>query len=193
MPSPDVLVVGAGIVGAACADALSEAGLSVTVLESRFAGGGATAAAMGHIVVMDDSPAQFALTELSRRLWTGLADEMPAACEDDPTGTLWVAVDAEEMAHVAGKAAFYRERGVAVEELSAEELARAEPNLRPGLAGALRVPGDRVVYPVNAARWLLARAVARGAVKREGVEALAIGPRRVETREGPMEAGAVVN
>ena len=58
MPSPDVLVVGAGIVGAACADALSEAGLSVTVLESRFAGGGATAAAMGHIVVMDDSPAQ---------------------------------------------------------------------------------------------------------------------------------------
>jgi glycine/D-amino acid oxidase-like deaminating enzyme len=193
MPSPDVLVVGAGIVGAACADALSEAGLSVTVLESRFAGGGATAAAMGHIVVMDDSPAQFALTELSRRLWAGLAGQMPAACEDDPTGTLWVAADAEEMARVAMKAAFYRERGVEVEELSSEELARAEPNLRPGLAGALRVPGDRVVYPVNAARWLLGRAVARGAVKREGVDALRIGARRVETREGPIDAGAVVN
>ncbi len=47
-------------------------------------------------------------------------------------------------------------------------MARAEPSLRPGLAGALRVPGDRVLYPVNAARWLLERAVARGAVRREG-------------------------
>ena len=193
MAPADVLVVGAGIVGAACADALSEAGLSVTVLESRFAGGGATAAAMGHIVVMDDSPAQFALTELSRRLWTGLAGEMPAACEDDPTGTLWVAADAEELAHVREKARFYRGRGVAVEELSSEELARAEPNLRPGLAGALRVPGDRVVYPVNAARWLLGRALARGAVRREGVEVIRIGARRVETRDGTIEAGAVVN
>ncbi len=163
------------------------------VLESRFAGGGATAAAMGHIVVMDDSPAQFALTELSRRLWTGLAGEMPAACEDDLTGTLWVAADADEMSHVASKAGFYRRRGVEVEELSSEELARAEPNLRPGLAGALRVPGDRVVYPVNAARWLLDRAVARGAVKREGVEAIRVGARQVETREGPIDAGAVVN
>jgi len=193
MPSPDVLIVGAGIVGAACADALSEAGLSVTVLESAFAGGGATAAAMGHIVVMDDSPAQFALTEWSRRLWTGLVDAMPTSCEDDPTGTLWVAADAEELAHVADKARFYRSRGVAVEELSSEELARAEPNLRPGLAGALRVPGDRVVYPVNAARWLLDRAVARGALLRAGVEVVRVGARRVETRGGPIDAGAVVN
>ncbi len=80
-----------------------------------------------------------------------------------------------------------------MEELSSEALARAEPNLRPGLAGALRVPGDRVVYPLDAARWLLDRALARGAVKREGVEAVRIGARRVETRDGPMDAGAVVN
>jgi glycine/D-amino acid oxidase-like deaminating enzyme len=118
---------------------------------------------------------------------------MPAACEDDPTGTLWVAADEEELAHVAGKAAFYRRRGVAVEELSSAELANAEANLRPGLAGALRVPGDRVVYPVNAARWLLERALARGAVKREGVEAIRIGAKRVDTRDGSIEAGAVVN
>ena len=97
------------------------------------------------------------------------------------------------MGHVARKAAFYRGRGVEAEVLSSEELARAEPNLRPGLAGALRVPGDRVVYPVNAARWLLVRALARGAVKHEGVEAIRIGVRRVETRDGPIDAGAVVN
>lgn len=193
MPAPDVLVVGAGIVGAACADALSEAGLSVEVLESRFAGGGATAAAMGHLVVMDDSPAQFALTERSRRLWTERLPEMPRDCEDEPAGTLWVAADEEERAHVTKKAAFYRERGVEVEALSGAEVERLEPNLKPGLAGALRVPGDRVVYPVNAARWLLRRAESRGAVRREGVEAVAVFGRRVETRQGTLEAGAVVN
>ena len=193
MPAPDVLVVGAGIVGAACADALAAAGLSVAVLESRFAGGGATAAAMGHVVVMDDSPAQFALTQRSRRLWEELAPEMPRDCEDEAAGTLWVATDEEERAHVAKKAALYRERGVEVEDLPPSELARLEPNLRPGLAGALRVPGDRVVYPVNAARWLLSRAERRGVVRREGVEALAVFGRRVETRQGTLEAGAVVN
>lgn len=191
--SPDVIVVGAGVVGAACADALTEAGLSVTVLESRFAGGGATAAAMGHIVVMDDSDAQFALTHLSRGLWENLSPAMPKSCEDERTGTLWVAADEGEMEHVRRKAAFYGNRGVAVEELGASDLAREEPNLRPGLAGALRVPGDRVVYPVNAARWLLGRAVARGARLSEGDEVSSIGPRRVTTARGPLEAGTVVN
>ena len=193
MPAPDVLVVGAGIVGAACAEALAEAGASVEVLESRFAGGGSTAAAMGHIVVMDDSPAQFALTEYSRRLWTARAEELPADCEDEPTGTLWIAAEASEMEHVARKSAFYRRQGVAVEELSAAELAKAEPNLRPGLAGALRVPGDRVIYPPSAARWLLDRAVRKGAVRREGVEVTALGAQRVETRQGSFPAGAIVN
>lgn len=193
MPAPDVLVVGAGIVGAACAEEAAAAGLSVAVLESRFAGSGATAVAMGHIVVMDDSAAQFALTELSRRMWTERARELPASCEDEQTGTLWVAADAEELAHVAKKAAFYRQRGVAVEELDAAGLAAAEPNLRPGLAGALRVPGDRVLYPVNAARWLLERAAARGASRREGVEVVSLGPGGVRTRDGAIGAGAVVN
>jgi glycine/D-amino acid oxidase-like deaminating enzyme len=192
MPA-DVLVVGAGVVGAACADALTEAGLSVTVLESRFAGGGATAAAMGHIVVMDDSEAQFALTRLSRGLWEELAPAMPRTCEDEPTGTLWVAADAREMEHVKRKAAFYGTRGVAVEELGADELARLEPSLRPGLAGALRVPGDRVVYPVNAARWLLERAVARGARLYEGEKVTAVGAGRVATSRRSLDAAAVVN
>jgi D-hydroxyproline dehydrogenase subunit beta len=190
---PDVLVVGAGIVGAACAEALAAAGLAVEVVEARFAGGGTTAAAMGHVVVMDDSPPQLALTESSRRLWTELAPALPPECEDEAAGTLWVAADAEEMAHVSAKADLYRRRGVAAEVLDAAGLARAEPNLRPGLAGALLVPGDRVLYPPAAARWLLDRAVARGARRRLGEEVLEIGAGRVRTAAGWTAAGAVVN
>jgi len=191
--SPDVLIVGAGIVGAACADALSAEGLRVEVLETAFPGGGATGAAMGHLVVMDDSEAQFALTARSRRLWTRLSAELPPACEDERTGTLWIAADAEEMEHVRRKAAFHRERGIEVEELDGPALAAAEPKLEPGLAGALRVPDDRVLYPVNAARFLLEQAVAHGASRREETEVTSIGPGRVETRTGGVAAGAVVN
>lgn len=160
---PDAVVVGAGIVGAACALALAREGLRVLVLESGFAGGGATAAAMGHLVVMDDSEAQFALTAWSLRLWAELACELPADCEDDPCGTLWLAAREDEMERVRAKAGYYRARGVAAEVLDAAQLAAAEPRLRGGLAGALRVPGDRVIYPPNAVRFLLARAADHGA------------------------------
>ena len=56
----DAVVIGAGIVGAACAEALSAAGLRVVIVERGVIGGGATAAAMGHIVVMDGSEAEMA-------------------------------------------------------------------------------------------------------------------------------------
>ncbi len=112
---------------------------------------------------MDDSEAQFALTAWSLRLWAELAGELPADCEDDPCGTLWLAAGEAEMERVRAKAGYYRARGVAAEVLDAVQLAAAEPRLRGGLAGALRVPGDRVIYPPNAVRYLLARAADHGA------------------------------
>src|SRR4051812_29388991 len=70
----DAVVVGAGIVGAACAKELAEAGLRVAICEQNgYAGGGATAAGMGHLAIMDDSDAQFALTSYSQSLWRELA------------------------------------------------------------------------------------------------------------------------
>jgi len=62
----DVLVIGAGIVGAACAQELAAAGLSVGIIEKSEPGFGATAAGMGHILVLDDSEAQIKLTAYSR-------------------------------------------------------------------------------------------------------------------------------
>ena len=159
----DVAIIGAGIVGAACANALTEAGVSVVVIESDIVGGGATAAGMGHIVVMDDSEAQFALTHYSAKMWNQLADEMPADVEFERRGTLWVAADEQEMATVHSKLQYYTQRGVRAELLNESDLRRAEPNLRHGLAGGLLVVDDAVVYAPRAAAWMLSRAIARGA------------------------------
>src|SRR5918912_1968608 len=158
----DVVVIGGGIVGAACAAECAAEKLKVAIVEARMVGGGATAAGMGHLVVMDDSEAQFALTRYSQVLWNELREELPREVEFEASGTIWVAADEEELAEVFRKQQCYAERGVAVEVLDAQALAEAEPNLRRGLLGGLRVPGDSVIYPPCAARFFNDRAVRAG-------------------------------
>ena len=162
-PNYDVVIIGAGIVGAACADACAAEKLRVGVVEAEIIGGGATAAGMGHLVVMDDSEAQFALTHYSRTLWLRLAPELPGDVEFERCGTIWVAADEEEMAAVRQKKEFYKSRGVASEILDARALHNAEPNLRSGLAGGLLVPDDAVIYAPCAARAFVERAQSHGA------------------------------
>jgi Glycine/D-amino acid oxidases (deaminating) len=159
MAHPDAIVVGGGIVGTACARELARGGLQVTLIEADFIGGAATAAGMGHIVVMDDSPAQFALTALSRALLDALATELPATVERDACGTLWVAEDAEQLELAREKQTAYVAAGTEASLVEGDELRRLEPELRPGLAGAMLVPGDGVVYPpALPAGWRMKRA-----------------------------------
>jgi D-hydroxyproline dehydrogenase subunit beta len=193
-PAFDAVVVGAGIVGAACADELARRGMAVAVVDRDSIGGGATAAGMGHIVVMDDSEAQFALTRYSRQLWRALQPELPDDVEYDQSGTIWVAADEEEMAEVKRKRNYYREREVDVEELDARRLKHFEPNLRDGLAGGLRVPGDGVLYPPCAARFLMERAQARGARLFLGQGVTHVGKGRVQlSGSSQISAEFIVN
>jgi len=154
----DAIVVGAGIVGAACALECTKAGMHIAVVERDAVGSGATAAGMGHIVVMDDSDAQFALTSYSQSLWNELSDQLPPNVEYVRSGTIWVAADDEEMAEVQRKLDFYSVRGILAEVLDSQSLAEAEPNLRRPLAGGLRVTADAVMYPPCAAGYLLQQA-----------------------------------
>ncbi|WP_143751334.1 FAD-binding oxidoreductase [Collimonas sp. PA-H2] len=166
--SIDILIVGAGIIGAACADALAAEGLAVMVVEREATGSGATAAGMGHLVVMDDNPAELALTSYSLALWRQLAGADPAAHEYSGCGTIWIAADDEEMAAAGDKQATLQAHGIACEMLDAAALYAHEPQLRPGLSGGLRVGGDAIVYPPKSAALLLARAQGRGAQVRAG-------------------------
>jgi D-hydroxyproline dehydrogenase subunit beta len=159
----DVIVAGGGIVGAACAAACAHEGFRVALVECDVLGGGTTSAGMGHVVVMDDSEAQFALTRYSQGLWRELAGELPPEAGYETPGTIWLAADEEEMAEAARKQSFYEERGVLACLLSSAELADEEPNLCAGLRGALLVPGDAIVHPPAVALHLARAAQAKGA------------------------------
>lgn len=194
----DAVVIGAGVVGAACALALAREGLAVCVVDTDFPGGGSTSAAMGHLVVMDDSEPQMALTAYSRSLWESLAEEMPGACECEVRGTLWIAETDAELDAARAKEAAYVRHGVAASLVDGEELRRLEPLLRPGLAGALHVPDDCVLYPPGAARWMVQRAVEVGAVLRDRCRVVEIGAGFVHVEDGSgarerIDAGVVVN
>jgi len=190
----DVVIIGAGIVGSACAVECAREGLSVAIVEAGIIGGGATAAGMGHLVVMDDSEAQFALTRYSQQLWDEISDELPREVEHDACGTIWIAADDEEMAEARQKARFYSDRGVPVEILDSHSLAGIEPQLRPGLVGGLRVPGDSVIYPPAAAQYFVEQALARRAELFLGVAVETITADGIRLRDGTsIAAGVIVN
>jgi glycine/D-amino acid oxidase-like deaminating enzyme len=139
---------------------------------------------MGHIVVMDDSEAQFALTRYSQQLWHRLRPELPDDVEYDQCGTIWVAADDEEMAEVWRKQEYYRQRNVATEVLAEPALRDLEPNLRRGMAGGLLVPEDGVLYPPCAARFLIERAQRLGAKIQLGCSVIQSGAGRIELSDG---------
>ena len=142
---------------------------------------------------MDDSEAQFALTRYSQLLWRELAPRLPADAEYFPCGALWVAADEDEMAEVHRKLRYYCDRGVPSETLDARALERAEPNLRPGLAGALLLSDDSVVYPPCAARFLVDEAGRSGAklIAGRSIVAVADGSARLDSGT-EISAGLIV-
>ena len=190
----DVIIIGAGIVGAACLDECARTGLRSAVIEANMIGGGATAAGMGHLVVMDDSEAQFALTHYSQRLWEEMSAELPESVEYDPCGTIWVATDDIEMQEVRRKEEYYSSRGVAVEVLDARALNDAEPNLRKDLVGGLRILSDSVIYPPAAASFLVQRAGSRGAAVFVGNAVRSITAGSILLADGSrLSAGLTIN
>ena len=190
---PDAIVVGAGIVGAACAAALARDGWRVTVLDRAFAAAGTTSVGMGHVVVMDDSPEQLALTAYSAQLWRDLRPQLDARAEFDACGTLWIAEDAIQLDAVEQKKATYRAARVAADVIDARELREAEPGLREDLLGALLVPDDAVIYPPGATIQLLDLARRSGATVREGVDVREIVPNGVRCGSETLHADIVVN
>jgi D-hydroxyproline dehydrogenase subunit beta len=150
--SVDVAIVGGGIVGCACAHAASRAGLRVALFEAQRLGAGATAAAMGHLVTIDDDPAELALARLSMRLWR--AWDGWHAIERQRTGTLWLAETPAQREAAHAKLARLGAAGVDAEWLPPDALHAAQPGLARDLAGALRVPDDEVVFGPEMARRL---------------------------------------
>ncbi|MFM0499825.1 NAD(P)/FAD-dependent oxidoreductase [Paraburkholderia caffeinilytica] len=189
----DVLIVGAGIVGAACAAELAALGMRVEVLDAQGIGSGATAAGMGHIVVMNDSPAEFALSRYSRDLWQELAPQLRTCDAFARCGTVWVAADDEEWQAARVMHAAFEAQGVSAQLLDAAALRACEPALAESMAGGLRIEHDSIVYAPTVASWLLTQSSGAGNIRmRLGARVTAVSGGDVTLADGERISAAKV-
>ncbi|HEY8453376.1 MAG: FAD-dependent oxidoreductase [Micromonosporaceae bacterium] len=199
----DVVVIGAGIVGAACAYACARRGLSVAVLDRGGLVAGTTGSGEGNLLVSDKLPGpELDLALLSNRLWRTWADELGGRYGDielEPKGGLIVTRSEAGLAALHRTAAEQAAAGVTTEILDVAEIRRYEPAISRHLAGGVRYPQDMQVMPARAAAALLAAARDLGASVRLRTEVVALhrdGAGRVVgvgTPAGRVDAGHVVN
>ncbi|MFD6907733.1 NAD(P)/FAD-dependent oxidoreductase [Streptomyces sp. NPDC058726] len=193
----DVVVVGAGMTGAACALYAARAGLDVTVVDRGSVAGGTTGAGEGNLLVSDKAPGpELELALLSHRLWAQEAQELGQVVEYEAKGGLVVAETSEALDGLRTFADAQRTAGVTADPVPAERLHDLEPRLAPGLAGGVHYPQDAQVMPALAAAHLLRASGARLLTGREvtGVLRTPAGAvRGVRTDRGDLHAPAVVN
>ncbi|MFF7734220.1 FAD-dependent oxidoreductase [Streptomyces sp. NPDC007984] len=194
----DVVVVGAGVVGAATALYAARAGLDTVVVDRGPVAGGTTGAGEGNLLVSDKEPGpELELALLSARLWAALAREgLGPAVEYEAKGGVVVAGTDRALAGLEKLAVEQRAAGVEAVPVPPDRLTDLEPSLAPGLAGGMHYPQDAQVMPALAAAQLLRASKARVRTGRE-VTAVLRGPggavRGVRTDRGDLHAPAVVN
>lgn len=195
-----VVVVGAGVVGAACARFAACAGLEVTLVDRRAVAAGTTGAGEGNLLVSDKAAGpELDLALRSLQLWTEIGDALGAGrLELEHKGGVVVARTPAALAALRAFAAEQAAAGVGSEPLDPAGLHAAEPHLAPDLAGGAFYPGDLQVQPALAAAHLAADAVAHGATLRLGEEVtgLRLDHSRVTgvtTAAGVIAADHVVN
>lgn len=196
----DAVVVGAGIVGACCADALAAAGLDVVVVERSSIAGGTTAAGEGNLLVSDKEPGpELALAQRSGALWRRLAEELDDDIELEPKGGLIVATTDAGRAGMTELAARQAAAGVTALPLQPDEIRALEPHLSHDVVSGVHYPEDMQVQPVRAAAAILRRARRAGARLLDGTEVREVlrdGEGRVtgvDTAAGRISAPLVVN
>ncbi|MFD9128579.1 glycine oxidase ThiO [Kitasatospora sp. NPDC059571] len=201
---PDVLVVGGGIIGLGVAWRAAQRGLAVTVLDPAPGGGAAQVAAGMLAPVTELQYGEEPLLRLgmaSNERYAAFAAELTGATGLDTgyrqTGTLAVALDADDRAELRELHDFHGRLGLASEWLTGRECRRLEPMLAPGVRGGLHVTGDHQVDGRRLARALVEACTRAGVVlhRAAAAELLLAGDRAagVRTDDGAdLTAGRVV-
>ncbi|MFE2517208.1 glycine oxidase ThiO [Streptomyces mirabilis] len=167
----DVLVIGGGIIGLVTAWRAAQRGFTVAVVDPE-PGGGAARVAAGMLAAVTElhygEQTLLGLNLASARRYPDFAAELTEASGQDlgyrRCGTLAVALDADDRAHLRELHALQHRSGLESEWLSGRECRRLEPMLAPGVRGGLRVDGDHQIDPRRLAKALVT------ACERAGVE-----------------------
>ncbi|CAN5357051.1 FAD-binding oxidoreductase [soil metagenome] len=195
----DVVIIGAGIMGAAVAYFAASAGLRVTVVERGSIASGTTSRCEGNLLVSDKEVGpELELSLYSLALWRGELAEHAAAWEFESKGGLVVSSTSKGKAALDVLCAHQRKLGIRVEGVDdSRALRELEPYLSPQMIGGAYYPDDAQVQPVLAAHHLMRLARERGAMllTQTTVTDIRVEHGRatgIETSAGRIDAGAVI-
>lgn len=197
--TPDVIIVGGGIFGAAAACFLTARRLNVLVLEGREIASGATGWTSGIIRVHYSNEPEARLALLSRTYFRDWSEAIGGTAGFRETGFLRI-VGRHDPDRLLENVAMLRRIGTPVELLEPDDLRQLQPDLAvDDVGGAAYEPEGGFAFGVEATRALIARAVAGGAEVRQGSMVTAVrvvaGGRRVtgvETSGGLIASGRVL-
>ncbi|MEU4088592.1 glycine oxidase ThiO [Streptomyces aureus] len=169
--SSDVLVVGGGIIGLVTAWRAARCGLATALVDPE-PGGGAAQVAAGMLAAVTElhfgEETLLGLNLASARRYPDFAAELTEATGQDlgyrRSGTLAVALDADDRAHLRELHALQVRSGLESQWLSGRECRRLEPMLAPGVRGGLRVDGDHQIDPRRLAAALVTACERAGVV-----------------------------
>ncbi|MER6503476.1 glycine oxidase ThiO [Streptomyces sp. NPDC001455] len=167
----DVLVVGGGIIGLVTAWRTAQRGLRTAVADPD-PGGGAARVAAGMLAAVTElhygEELLLGLNLASAARYPAFVAELEEASGRDTgfraCGTLAVALDSDDRAHLRELHALQRRSGLESEWLTGRECRRLEPMLAPGVRGGLRVDGDHQIDPRRLAAALLTACERAGVV-----------------------------
>ncbi|CAL9432480.1 glycine oxidase ThiO [Streptomyces griseomycini] len=169
--TPDVLVVGGGIIGLVTAWRAAQRGLATALVDPE-PGGGAAQVAAGMLAAVTElhygEQTLLGLNLASARRYPDFAAELTELTGHDlgyrRCGTLAVALDADDRAHLRELHALQQRSGLDSQWLSGRECRRLEPMLAPGVRGGLRVDGDHQIDPRRLAAALVTACERTGVV-----------------------------
>ena len=197
----DVVIVGAGVVGAAIARELARLDLRVTLLEAgRDVGAGTSKANTALLHTGFDAKPGTLEARLVARGCELLREYAPrVGIPLEQPGALLVAWDDAQRGEFAGIVERAQANGYrSMRELDAGELYRREPNLGPGARGALEVPDEGLICPFTTPLAFATEAVLAGCelLRRTAlvsVERLEGGGFGLETTSGSLTTRLLVN
>jgi sarcosine oxidase subunit beta len=197
--SADVVVLGAGIIGAAIARELTARGLAVTIVESGDAGGGTSGRCDGNVLVQTKlHRPELQLTRRSIEGFRRWVDELDRDIRFEQSGSMVFFTNADQVRGGEQRVKLLAELGVSAEYLDEGEVRSREPALDGPLLGGLDCHEDASVYPPYVVYALLEDAVAHGAKllsRTRGIRVLSGNGKvsGVETDTGMIHAPWVVN
>lgn len=198
--APDIVVIGAGVVGASVAWHLARRGATVTVVDrGQGQGAGSSARATGGFRAQYGTAINVRLSLLSRQKLRAFKEEVGGDPGYDPAGYLWLATSAREMAAMAESRALQRAEGLSeATEVSVDDVRRLNPALGDSaVVGGTFCPTDGFIRPLAILKGYLDGAEGLGVGVRwdtavTGVERRGEGITAVVTDRGTIPCGAVV-